>query len=156
MTVNKRKKNTRQHGSKTHGWGSMKKHRGAGNRGGRGMAGSGKRGDATKPSIWKDKKYFGRYGFKGLSDKVKGINLLDIELGFNKLLSLKKITEKEGVFDINLTKLGYDKLLGKGKVTRKYNINVKSASAKAVDKVKKAGGNVILPSTKPKPETKKS
>ena len=52
MTVNKRKKNSRQRGSHTHGWGAMKKHRGAGNRGGRGAAGSGKRADSKKPSIW--------------------------------------------------------------------------------------------------------
>ena len=52
-----RKKNTRQRGSKTHGCGSMKKRRGAGHRGGRGAAGSGKRGDCKKPSIWKNKKY---------------------------------------------------------------------------------------------------
>ena len=38
-----RKKNTRQRGSHTHGWGAKKKHRGAGNRGGRGNAGSGPR-----------------------------------------------------------------------------------------------------------------
>jgi len=65
----KRKKVTKQRGSKTHGWGAMKKHRGAGNRGGRGMAGTGKRGDAKKPSIQKNKKYFGKYGFKSLKKR---------------------------------------------------------------------------------------
>ena len=64
MTVNKRTKSSRDRGSKTHGCGSMKKRRGAGNRGGRGMAGTGKRADQNKPSIWKNKKYFGKYGFK--------------------------------------------------------------------------------------------
>jgi large subunit ribosomal protein L15 len=51
MTTHRRKKNVKQRGSKTHGWGSMKKHRGAGNRGGRGKAGTGKRGDQKKPTI---------------------------------------------------------------------------------------------------------
>ena len=63
MTVNKRSKNTRQRGHTTHGWGSMKKHRGKGHQGGAGMAGSGKRADSKKPSIWKDKRYFGKFGF---------------------------------------------------------------------------------------------
>ena len=54
MTVNRRKKVVKQRGSHTHGWGSKKKHRGAGNRGGRGMAGSGKRADQRKPSILKE------------------------------------------------------------------------------------------------------
>ena len=48
MVTNKRSKDTRQRGSNTHGWGAMKKHRGAGHRGGRGNAGTGKRGDAKK------------------------------------------------------------------------------------------------------------
>ena len=46
MTVNRRRKRVRQRGSKTHGWGAKKKHRGKGNRGGKGMAGSGKRADS--------------------------------------------------------------------------------------------------------------
>ena len=33
--MQKKKKVTKQRGHKTHGWGSKKKHRGAGNRGGR-------------------------------------------------------------------------------------------------------------------------
>ncbi len=48
MAINKQKKNVRQRGTKTHGYGSMKKHRGAGHRGGRGNAGSGKRGDKKR------------------------------------------------------------------------------------------------------------
>tara|TARA_Y100000310_G_C20631276_1_gene788794 strand:- start:821 stop:1357 length:537 start_codon:yes stop_codon:yes gene_type:complete len=160
MTVNRPKKNIRQRGTHTHGWGAKKKHRGAGSRGGRGKAGSGKRGDANKPKIWKDKKYFGRHWFKrpGLKREVKSINILDIELGFEKFLSMKNITEKEGFFEIDLTKMGYNKLLGKGrKVTRKYNIIVKTASAKAVSKIEKAGGKVALEpkkqEAKQKPET---
>ena len=45
MSVNKTKKVGKYRGSKTHGGGHMKKRRGAGNRGGRGMAGTGKRAD---------------------------------------------------------------------------------------------------------------
>ena len=48
---NKVKKVRKFRGSHTHGYGSKKKHRGAGSRGGRGMAGSGKRADQKKPSI---------------------------------------------------------------------------------------------------------
>ena len=62
MVINKSKKKLKYRGSKTHGCGSMKKRRGAGHRGGRGAAGSGKRGDAKKPSIWGGT-YFGKHGF---------------------------------------------------------------------------------------------
>ena len=53
MTATKRKKNTRMRAHTTHGWGSMKKRRGAGNRGGRGMAGTGKRAAQKKQTILK-------------------------------------------------------------------------------------------------------
>lgn len=138
MTINKRKKFSRQRGSHTHGWGSKKKHRGAGNRGGRGMAGSGKRGDSLKTLYWKDKRYFGKYGFKvkGIKKKVRAVNVDFIEENIDKFL--------EGDV-IDLGKFGYNKLLGKGIVKSKLRIKVDSASNKVVEKIKQAGGEVILP-----------
>lgn len=138
MVVNKRKKFSRQRASHTHGWGSKKKHRGAGNRGGRGMAGTGKRADQMKTLIWKDKHYFGKYGFKkkGVRVEIKAVNVGYIEENLDKFL-------KEGEI-IDLAKFGYNKLLGNGNVRSKLNIKVKSASSKAVERVKEAGGEVVL------------
>lgn len=137
MVVNKRTKFSRQRASHTHGYGGKKKHRGAGSRGGRGLAGTGKRGDQKKPSFWKDKKYFGKYGFKkkGIKKDIKAVNLDYIEENINLFL-------KEGIVD--LKQLGYNKLLGRGNVKSKLKIKVESASAKAIEKVKKTGGEVIL------------
>ena len=144
MVTNKRSKNTRQRGSNTHGWGAMKKHRGAGHRGGRGNAGTGKRGDAKKPRIWKNKKYFGKYGFTSKSRKdVKVINIAYIEEKLGKLVEKKLIEEKEGIFTIDLAKLGYTKLLGYGKPTKKYTVINGEASGSAVEKIQAAGGSVI-------------
>tara|TARA_Y100000310_G_scaffold310852_1_gene356565 strand:+ start:14379 stop:14849 length:471 start_codon:yes stop_codon:yes gene_type:complete len=137
MVVLKRKKLTRYRGSKTHGCGSMKKRRGKGNKGGSGKAGTGKHGDQKKPSIW-NKNYFGKKGFATPSKPANTINLVDIEL---RLL-------KAGNTEIDLTKLGYDKLLSRGKVTKKYKIIINSASKKALEKVKAAGGEIILPKSK--------
>ena len=142
MVVNKRKKNSRAHGSWTHGWGEKKKHRGAGHRGGRGAAGSGKRGDAKKPTIWKAK-YFGKYGFTKRSFS-NPINIKTIEDSLKSWLAKKKIEEKEGTFIIDLSKLGYDKLLGTGNPINKLQIAVKSASEKAKEKIAQAGGEVKL------------
>ena len=140
MVIKKRKKITRQRGSKTHGWGAMKKHRGAGNRGGRGLAGTGRKADAKKPSIWKNKKYFGRHGFKKRSIKrVKAVNIIFIEENLGKLLKDKKIKEENGVYSINLSDIGFNKLLGKGKITKKFKISCQCASKKAVEAVKKMG-----------------
>ena len=121
----KRKKNTRQRGSHTHGWGSKKKHRGAGHRGGRGKAGSGKRGDAKKPSFWKNDK---PKGFSSLKKPIKTINISE----------LHKFSET----NIDLGKEGYDKLLGKGIPDRKYELNIFYASESAIEKIEKTGGSV--------------
>lgn len=145
MTVNKRKKNTRLRGSKTHGWGAKKKHRGQGHRGGRGMAGTGKRADSKKPSIWKDKDYFGKHGFVSKTPKVKikAVNINFIEQHINKFLSSDLIKKENGFYFVELRKLGYNKLLGDGRVSIKFKIKVPYASKTAVEKVKEAGGEVI-------------
>ncbi|MDD5087052.1 MAG: uL15 family ribosomal protein [Candidatus Nanoarchaeia archaeon] len=145
MVVKRRKKNVRMRGSKTHGWGAMKKHRGAGSRGGRGMAGTGKRGDAKKTKIWKDKKYFGKYGFKRpkkIIIKINAINIKSIERNLESFL-LKKLVEKNNdTYVIDLEKLGFNKLLSEGDATKKLNITCSYASKKAVEKIEKAGGKV--------------
>jgi len=155
MTVNRRKKNVRHRATSSHGWGARKKRRGAGNRGGRGMAGSGKRADQKKPSILKEfgNSYFGKKGFVKHNKKIiKAVNISYIEEQIPRLLSKKLINKETKGYTINLKNLGYNKLIGSGKVTEKFIITVEAASKKAVDKVKKAGGEVILPSEVTKSE----
>lgn len=145
MTFNKRKKNVRQRGSKTHGWGAKKKHRGKGHQGGAGMAGTGKRADSKKPSIWKDKYYFGKHGFISKTPKIKinPINVSYIEEHINKFISANLVNKENGVYSVELEKLGYNKLLGDGKVMVKFKIKAPYASKSAVEKIKEAGGDVI-------------
>ncbi len=146
MTVNKRKKNTRLRGSKTHGWGAMKKHRGQGHRGGRGMAGTGKRADSKKPSIWKNPNYFGRHGFyrHGPKEEISAINVSEVDEQADKLVNANISMKNADVYEIDLEKLGFNKLLGSGKVTKKLKIKVNYASEKAVQSIKEAGGEVIV------------
>ncbi len=145
MSINKRKKNSRQRGSTTHGWGSMKKHRGAGNRGGRGMAGSGKRGDTIKPSLW-GRKYFGKSGFKkkNIKEKVNAISIGCLEEKLNSLLNKKLISKEGELYIVDMGKMGFNKLLSQGKVLNKFKIKVKYASKKAVEKIKNSGGEIDL------------
>lgn len=144
MTVNKRKKNDRQRGSMTHGWGAKKKHRGQGNRGGRGMAGTGKRADSKKPSIWKDKHYFGKHGFVSKTPKVKinAVNINFLEQHIGRFLSNNTIKKENDFYIVDLEKLGYNKLLGDGRISAKIKIKTPYASKTAVEKVKEAGGEV--------------
>ena len=144
MTINKRKKNSRQRGSHTHGGGSKKKCRGAGHRGGRGMSGTGKRGDAKKPCIWGDVNYFGKIGFiKKNANRIIAVNLMVIEKNLEKLLSKKLIEKKGNVYIIDAQKLGFDKVLGCGKITKKMTITAYSFSQEAIEKIKAAGGEAI-------------
>ena len=143
MTVNKRSKNTRQRGHTTHGWGSMKKHRGKGHQGGAGMAGSGKRADSKKPSIWKER-YFGKFGFVSKTPKVriKEINISLIEKKIDNYISSGLIKKENGFYSLELEKLGFNKLLGEGRVSMKFKINAPYASKSAISKIKEAGGEL--------------
>jgi large subunit ribosomal protein L15 len=143
MTARRRKKNSRQRGTHTHGWGSKKKHRGAGNRGGKGMAGTGKRGDAKKPSIWK-KKYFGKHGFKKKNKgaKIRAISIKTIEQKLPLWVSSKIAEDKGGLISVDLEKAGYNKILSNGNAKSRLNLKVLYASASAVEKIKAAGGGV--------------
>ena len=145
MTVNKRKKNERQRGHKTHGWGAKKKHRGKGHQGGAGMAGSGKRADSKKPSIWKDEHYFGKFGFisKTPKTKISAVNISYIEQHLKKFLSGNLIKKESDFYSVELEKLGFNKLLGDGRISVKFKIKTPYASKTAVQKVKEAGGEII-------------
>src|SRR3989338_10894572 len=88
----KRKKVSRMRGrgQGTHGWGARKKHKGSGHRGGKGMAGTGKRADQKKTLITKlyGHGYFGKKGVTSKSskkDKRKRINLGMIQNNLEKL-----------------------------------------------------------------------
>ncbi len=148
MVFHKRKKNTRQRGSHTHGWGSKKKHRGSGNRGGKGMAGTGKKADSKKPLVWKNKKYFGKYGFKPKTSKILNvITLKDLNDKIEKLVEEKLAVKENDVYKINLKELGYDKLLGNGSIKIKLEVTVPKATKKAITVIEENGGKVILEET---------
>ncbi len=139
MPANKRKKNTRMRAKTTHGYGSMKKHRGAGNRGGRGNAGTGKRADQKKPTILKEfgLAYFGKRGFKnqrrvGKKNLVLNLAYINDNLG-----------EKVGEF-YTFDASKYDKILGTGNITKKVKIKCKSFSKTAIEKIKEAGGETEI------------
>ena len=144
MKTHKRKKSSRYkgRGMGTHGTGARKNKRKSGHRGGKGMAGSGKRADHKKTKITKlyGHKYFGKRGITSIKtkrDTRKRINLQQIEL------DLEKYGKKKGdSFEINLSNY---KILGTGEIKNKLIIKAKEASKSAIEKVKKAGGDIILP-----------
>ena len=89
MKVHKRTKNSRIRGARTCGWGFRQKHKGHGNKGGFGKAGTGKRADHKKQSaLMSDEKgqYFGKQGATSRGTKKKKyekINLCDVRANFS-------------------------------------------------------------------------
>ena len=142
MKTHKRKKNSRIRGARTVGWGFRQKHKGHGNRGGFGRAGTGKRADhkkqvALESDTRKKKRYFGKQGVtsKGTAiAKYEKINLRDI---------------KDNFFKKNGDKIDFSKhkILGMGEGF-KAEIKAKSATASAIEKMGKAGGKILLPEVK--------
>ncbi len=145
MVVNKRKKVTKYRGHVTHGGGHRKKRRGAGSRGGRGNAGSGKRAGQKVAGL----KGF-KLGNKGFSSKVSNqdtpINVSFFTIArVNKLVLSGKIVKEGELFSIDLGKLGYNKLLGTGKTSLKLKIAVEKFSPSAEEKIKSVGGEIVAP-----------
>jgi large subunit ribosomal protein L15 len=143
MVVKHRKKFRRKRGSRECGWGVV--HRGKGQKGGAGNAGSGKKAKCKMPARgqWTIQG-FGKSGFKykGSSIVKVPINLKIIEDRLDSLVAQKKVVLEDAFFIVDLPKIGFNKLLSTGKVTKKMKINVPFASKSAVEKVVAAGGEV--------------
>lgn len=145
--IRKAKKSTKYRGDSTHGWGARKKHRGAGNRGGRGNAGSGKRRKMKEPTFLAQggKKFIGKSGMihKRSSRKDKIINLFQLESNLQEFISKGFAKKDKDITIVDLNKAKIDKLLGFGKITTPLHVKVKSYSKKAEEKLKKVKGGVI-------------
>ncbi len=143
--THKRKKSSRMHGMNmgTHGTGARKNKRDTGNKGGKGMSGSGKRADHKKTLVTKlyGHGYFGKQGITSRGtkrDKRERINLSTI---MNNLNDLGKKTSKG--WEISLPKA---KILNSNvEIKEKLIINAFEASKGAIENVKKAGGEIIVP-----------
>ena len=119
-----------------------KKGRGAGLRGGRGNAGCHK----TKRIMYERVgRVWGAHGFKRPQTVVmanNAINLKVIEENASEWVDQGNASKKGKIVSIDLKEMGYDKLLGTGAPSQAYKITVNTASAKAVEKIEAAGGEV--------------
>lgn len=142
--IRRKRKITKMRGSRTVGGGCSKKRRGAGHKGGRGMAGGHKH-------MWTwmvkyDPKHFGKYGFKRPASSIAKINT--VNLGFldeniEKLLEKGLATRENDKIVIDITELGYEKLLGSGKITKTLIIKAPSFSNLAEKKIQEVGGEIV-------------
>jgi large subunit ribosomal protein L15 len=141
--MSKRRKKKKNRGSTTHGHGSSKKNRGAGNRGGRGKAGRGKK--AKHEKMTKDGVYeLGEEGFNNFtSTEQNGINLRDIDQNIEKLVEAGVAEEKDSGYVFYAEEAGYEKILGTGKLTQEIEIHAENFSDSAKEKIEEAGAEAV-------------
>jgi len=135
-----RKRKIRKYrGSRNHGWGQIGQHRASGHKGGLGQSGMLKHHYSTMLKDFPD--HFGH-------DSVHPPNQI-ITKKWASLRDLQEIFAKFGKQEdnkkvIDLSSLGYDKLLGGGKITNAFTVKIPRATESAKEKVKQAGGEVII------------
>lgn len=125
-------------GSTTAGRGYGKRARHAGNRGGRGKAGGGKRGQQNMMSI---RAHEHTYETTNIRKIPLNLNSIDKTV---KSLEAKGLVKREGdKVVVNLSDLGYSKVCGKFSNGKLKLIVHGKASEKARDEIVSAGGEVI-------------
>lgn len=130
IKVSRKRKVNKMRGSRTHGYGSKKKHRGGGSQGGHGYGGSHKH--KFSRIVTKEPWHYGYKGFVNPTRRrIRAINVEKLEM----------LADGDAV---DLTKLGYGKLLSRGSLTKPLTVRVAAASKAAREKVEKAGGRLVL------------
>lgn len=141
----RKRKTRRLRGSRCHGWGRSGQHRDSGMQGGHGNAG------------WKRHRWssvirygweIGKTGFTPVNDHPdKTINIGDLDLHIDRLVEQGKAKQVDGKIEIDLSQIGYTKLLGAGTLNHPLRIIAKRSSEKAAEKISRAGGQLILPTS---------
>lgn len=145
--IRKSRKISKMRGSRTCGGGCSKKRRGAGHRGGRGNAGSGKekKQKATWFQIYKPN-HLGKYGFQRAdflrSDEL-GINVSYLDQHVDELVAQGCVEFEDKTMIVDVTKIGYQKVLGSGQITKPLVVKASSFSGRAIEKIEQAGGKTI-------------
>ena len=145
MVVRRRRKSRYMRGIRTHGYGSVGQHRKSGSRGGRGAAGMHKHKWSWVLRYFPD--WYGKHGFTyppEMRVEYREINVGELR-ELVEFLERQGRLEKDGdAYVIDLQTLGYNKLLGRGNVDIKVKVRVYDASESAIEKIRKAGGEVII------------
>jgi len=144
----KRKKTIKMRGSKTHGFGSKKKHRGSGSQGGVGFAGS------TKHMRLWVKKHHPEHLINPKFKSLRGKNIKK-QLRTINLDDLQTLVAKKSLKEVDLQKLGFDKILGRGAFTSKVKITGALMTPGAKEKLESAGATLENEKAEPKETEKK-
>ncbi|MCJ7450177.1 MAG: 50S ribosomal protein L15 [Candidatus Nanohaloarchaeota archaeon QJJ-9] len=133
-------------GSNTHGHGTSKKRRHAGNRGGRGEAGKGKKAKHKKQIGLAEDVLGSDKGFnrpKSIVEEEKAINLLEIDQNIEEFVEEGAAEEESGKFVFDAEEAGFDKVLGKGQLRNDIDVKAPDFSGKAEEKIEESGNEAI-------------
>ncbi len=150
MTVRKTRKVRKQRGSRSHGYGVIKDHKGKGMKGGSGKAGlfSHRWLQAIKQAKKERRPNItGKYGFirpQQFLKKYGVINVSQLNASIDTLVDQEKAQKEGDVYVVDLSVLGIKKLLAQGEVTKPMKITVEMATDRAVSKIEGAGGTVTI------------
>ncbi|MFP3202165.1 MAG: uL15 family ribosomal protein [Sulfolobus sp.] len=143
MVVRKEKKSRKYRGYRTHGWGSKGQHR---DRGAQGSRQIGMHKEKWSWLVKYGKGWYGKHGFRNPTSKlVSSISLRQLQDYINN--GTIKISDENGKKVVDLTSYGYEKLLGSGNLSIPLVIKIEKATEKAIEKVKRLGGEIILTSS---------
>ena len=144
MVVRRRRKIKKYRGSRTVGRGCVKRGRGSGEKGGKGLSGGHKQKWSYFLRYMPD--YFGKHGFvrpDEVSAEILAINVGDIDEHIDELVEKGAARREENKFIVDMAKIGVDKVLGGGKVTHSIEVIAKEFSESAKKKLEEAGGKAV-------------
>ena len=127
-------------GSRTQGWGRVGQHRRTGSKG--------RRNAGRHKALWSyvtkyAPDYYSKVGFTSPKSLKQGGRVINV--GTLDGIAAKASREKqEDKTVVELGALGFTKLLGTGRVTKPLVIRVASCSKSAAEKIKSAGGQVLM------------
>jgi len=133
------RKSRKTRGARTHGYGRVGQHRDQGSKGFR------KCGRHKHKWSWVQRyepDYFGSSGFS--SPKALKVKTNTVNIGRLDRMAESATVEKGGKLLVDLESLGFTKLLGSGKLTKPLVVKVLSCSKSAAEKVKEAGGQILM------------
>jgi large subunit ribosomal protein L15 len=136
----KLRKTRKKRGSRTVGYGRVGQHRDQGSKGFR-KSGRHKRGWSWVQRYEPD--YFGKNGFTSPQSLRQRVNVINVGR-LDEIVEKVSVKKEEGKLFVDLETLGFTKLLGTGKITKPLTVKVASCSKSAVEKIKEAGGQVLM------------
>ena len=132
------RKTRRLRGGRNMGWGQVGQHRSSGHRGGLGVTGLMKHHYSTMLKDFPD--HYGHSSTHPPHPNItkKWANVRELDDLFSKFGK-----EEGGNKILDLAAAGYDKLLGGGSPSVAYTVKVRQFTAKAEEKIKSVGGEVL-------------